>query len=160
MIIDMENKIFRILLFSEMFFFCAKMHFPQKFCILHSCNLKLDAWINSSSQGISPIEALVKNFVNRQFWNCSCNWGKNLKKFAWQKELEALPKFTLYGQFWHKRAAFQRSAFGRSTAGNDVVATIIISLFFFFSCEAAALHSIIWLTDWLTHSPLRHLTNY
>ena len=35
--------------------------------------------------------------------------------------------------FWHKRAAFQQSAFGRSTAGNDVVATIIISLFSFFS---------------------------
>ena len=31
--------------------------------------------------------------------------------------------------FWHERAAVQRSAFGRSTAGNDVVATIIISLF-------------------------------
>ena len=28
-----------------------------------------------------------------------------------------------------ERAAFQRSAFGQSTAGNDVVATIIISLF-------------------------------
>ena len=27
---------------------------------------------------------------------------------------------------WHKCAAFQRSAFGRSTAGNDVVATILI----------------------------------
>ena len=32
---------------------------------------------------------------------------------------------------WHKRAAFQQSAFGRSTAGNDVVATIFIRLFFF-----------------------------
>ena len=31
----------------------------------------------------------------------------------------------------HERAAFQRSAFGRTTAGNDVVATILISLFFF-----------------------------
>ena len=31
---------------------------------------------------------------------------------------------------WHERAAFQRSASGRSTAGNDVVATILISLFF------------------------------
>ena len=30
---------------------------------------------------------------------------------------------------WHERAAFQRSAFGRSTAGNDVVATIFIRLF-------------------------------
>ena len=29
-------------------------------------------------------------------------------------------------------AAFQRSAFGRSTAGNDVVATIFIRIFFFF----------------------------
>ena len=36
-----------------------------------------------------------------------------------------------YYGFWHERAAFQRSAFGWSNAGNDVVATIIISLFFF-----------------------------
>ena len=33
---------------------------------------------------------------------------------------------------WRERAAFQRSAFGRSTAGNDVVATIFIRLFSFF----------------------------
>ena len=33
---------------------------------------------------------------------------------------------------WHECAAFQQSAFGRSTAGNDLVATIFISLFFFF----------------------------
>ena len=31
---------------------------------------------------------------------------------------------------WRERAAFQRSAFGRSTAGNDVVATIFICVFF------------------------------
>ena len=34
--------------------------------------------------------------------------------------------------FWHERASFQRSAFGRSTAGNDVAATIFIRLFSFF----------------------------
>ena len=34
---------------------------------------------------------------------------------------------------WHKRAAFQQWAFGRSTAGNDVVATKNNILFFFFS---------------------------
>ena len=34
--------------------------------------------------------------------------------------------------FWHERAAFQQPAFGRSTAGNDVVATIFICLFSFF----------------------------
>ena len=34
--------------------------------------------------------------------------------------------------YWRKRAALQRSAFGRSTAGNDVVATTFIRLFFFF----------------------------
>ena len=34
--------------------------------------------------------------------------------------------------FWHERAAFQRSAFGRLTAGNDVVATINVIIFFFF----------------------------
>ena len=33
---------------------------------------------------------------------------------------------------WRERAAFQRSAFGRSTAGNDVVATIFIRIFFLF----------------------------
>ena len=31
---------------------------------------------------------------------------------------------------WQERAALGRSAFGRSTAGNDVVATILISLSF------------------------------
>ena len=35
-------------------------------------------------------------------------------------------------QNWHERAAFQRSVFGRSTAGNDVVATIFIILFLFY----------------------------
>ena len=28
--------------------------------------------------------------------------------------------------FWHERAAFHRSVFGRSSAGNDVVATIFL----------------------------------
>ena len=37
-----------------------------------------------------------------------------------------------YYPFWRERVAFQRSAFGRSTAGNDVVATIFIRFFFFF----------------------------
>ena len=41
--------------------------------------------------------------------------------------------FCHYFLFWHERAAFQRSAFERSTAGNDVVATMIISLFLFLS---------------------------
>ena len=34
--------------------------------------------------------------------------------------------------YWHERAAFQRLAFGRSTAGNDVVATKNNIFFFFF----------------------------
>ena len=34
-------------------------------------------------------------------------------------------------EHWHERAVFQRSAFGRLTAGNDVVATKNIILFFF-----------------------------
>ena len=39
-----------------------------------------------------------------------------------------------YDGFWHDRSAFQWSAFWRSTAGNDVEATIVIILFpFFFS---------------------------
>ena len=31
--------------------------------------------------------------------------------------------------FWHERAVLQRSAFGQWTAGNEVVATILISLY-------------------------------
>ena len=46
----------------------------------------------------------------------------------------SVAKFSSAFPYWHERAAFQRSAFGRSTAGNDVVATIIISLFSFFPC--------------------------
>ena len=34
--------------------------------------------------------------------------------------------------FWHEHAAFQRSAFGWSTAGNEVVALIFIILSSFF----------------------------
>ena len=36
-----------------------------------------------------------------------------------------------YFLFWREHVAFQQSAFRQSTAGNDVVATIVISLFFF-----------------------------
>ena len=36
----------------------------------------------------------------------------------------------LFELFWLERAAFQQLAFGRSTAGNDVVAIIFIILFF------------------------------
>ena len=43
--------------------------------------------------------------------------------------------------FWHERAAFQRSAFGRSTAGNDVVATKNAILFSFFSFSRRLLFS-------------------
>ena len=39
---------------------------------------------------------------------------------------------TCFVRFWRERAAFQQSAFGRSTAGNDVVATIFIRIFFSF----------------------------
>ena len=51
-------------------------------------------------------------------------------------ELKFVPK-SLFSYFWillvnnwRERAAFQRSAFGRSTAGNDVVATKNVILFF------------------------------
>ena len=37
----------------------------------------------------------------------------------------------IFFHFWRERAAFQRSVFGRSTAGNDVVATIFIRFCFF-----------------------------
>ena len=49
--------------------------------------------------------------------------------------------------FCHEHAAFQESAFGRSTAGNDVVATIIISLFspvFFVLSFSLSLHHQLW----------------
>ena len=43
--------------------------------------------------------------------------------------LKFLKSQNMKGNIWHERAEFQQSAFGRSTAGNDVVATIFISLF-------------------------------
>ena len=56
-----------------------------------------------------------------------------------QRDLDSitqLPKETFsqcdYGPilfYWQERAAFQRAAFRRVTAGNDIVATISISLF-------------------------------
>ena len=45
--------------------------------------------------------------------------------------------------YWHERAAFQRSALRRSTAGNDVVATILISLFRFFFIRSPLLPFLI-----------------
>ena len=47
-------------------------------------------------------------------------------------ELSGMQTEGIESIYWHERAAFQRSTFGRSTAGNDVVATISISLFSFF----------------------------
>ena len=47
-------------------------------------------------------------------------------------------------KFWHERAAFQRSAFGWSTAGNDVVATIsIISVATFSHRRSARIKKLI-----------------
>ena len=56
----------------------------------------------------------------------------NIKRTLLQSLLDIF-SYTYYVDFWHKRTACQRSAFWRSSAGNDVVATIIISLFSFFS---------------------------
>ena len=55
-----------------------------------------------------------------------------LSKIVLRKSKEILLKNNAVYVYWHKCAAFQRSVFGRSTAGNDVVATISISLFLFF----------------------------
>ena len=59
-----------------------------------------------------------------------------LKKNYMDRETVPTPLTPLplrVSEYWRERAAFQRSAFGQSTAGNDVVATIFIRLFFFFS---------------------------
>ena len=45
---------------------------------------------------------------------------------------------------WRERAAFQWSAFGQSTAGNDVVATIFISLFLFFPVFSCFFFFFFW----------------
>ena len=52
-----------------------------------------------------------------------------IKKLA---QVGALQSVAVKGtKYWRECAAFQRSAFGRSTAGNDVVATIFIICFLF-----------------------------
>ena len=53
--------------------------------------------------------------------------------FSEQKVYDAkLLHIKFDAEFWRARAAFQWLAFGRPTAGNDVVATIFIRLFLFF----------------------------
>ena len=54
--------------------------------------------------------------------------------WAWPSSVQLLVglQLQIIVCFWHEHAAFQWSAFGRSTAGNDVVATIFISLFLFY----------------------------
>ena len=59
---------------------------------------------------------------------------------GWGLLIQQIKKGSIF-LFWHERAAFQRSAFGRLTAGNDVVAAIIISLFSFSPRFLAAMSS-------------------
>ena len=53
-----------------------------------------------------------------------CNFVTNFDLFQ--------SMYAFFSFYWRERAAFQRSAFGRSTAGNDVVATIQSFLCFLF----------------------------
>ena len=71
-------------------------------------------------------QCLSTPFFTTMPWKIFC-WSA----FAWSTGNDVSGHYKRnYLFFWHERAAFQRSVFGRSTAGNDVVATIIISLFF------------------------------
>ena len=53
-----------------------------------------------------------------------CNFVTNFDLFQ--------SMYAFFSFYWRERAAFQWSAFGRSTAGNDEVATIFIRIFFSF----------------------------
>ena len=61
---------------------------------------------------------------------------------------------------------YARKRFMKNSMSVGTAQQVIITLYylFIFSCEVAALHSIIWLTYWLTdsltHSPLTLSTNY
>ena len=78
----------------------------------------INSYWKTSSFGISIGIGMIFQY---QFWYDSISKYQNYSNVAIGK--------TFF--YWHERKAFQRSAFGRSTAGNYVVATIIISLFFF-----------------------------
>ena len=63
---------------------------------------------------------------------CICMLRTFLQSYEILFPLQTADRISGLDQFWHERAAFQWSAFGRSTAGNNVVAIIIISFFSFF----------------------------
>ena len=54
-------------------------------------------------------------------------------QYYWNDQIRYSVTSARVWNYWHERAPFQRSASGRSTAGNDIVATIFISLLPFFS---------------------------
>ena len=88
---------------------CLSLHvnFDLLLFTCHSCHVPIDLSLSSChSQHVNIYISLL-----------TCHSKRKLKLLG------------CITSFWHERAAFQRSAFGRSTDGNDVVVTIHISLF-------------------------------
>ena len=72
---------------------------------------------------IFPIIYLVPRIIPSWFYNTVWVLWYNAQTHSFK----AFYKPRLPEWFWRERAGFQRSAFGWSTVGNDVVATIFIS---------------------------------
>ena len=98
----------------------------------------------SDSQGGNGAEQISRSHLlwrmrNKAIWKCMCKiQGKGAqpvmrKVLIHSISLHVEMMWNVKQGNWHERAAFQRSVFGRLTAGNDVVATIFIRLFFFLS---------------------------
>ena len=75
---------------------------------------------------------LPKSFHHMAYFNIFCHFNhlNNLYEYNHFSNMRHI-SYNNFCNFpnnrnWHEHAAFQRSAFGRSTAGNDVVATIFI----------------------------------
>ena len=101
-------------------------------------NSQVNPWFHCSYSWVWYWLHLLKGV---EHWNiCDILWIEPLGSFILAQacvipavSVQAVNCWPLFSSFfsfffWHERAAFQRSAFGRLTAGNDVVATIIISL--------------------------------
>ena len=89
----------------------------------------LPRWVNSVSYWLPMYSC---HTTLRRLWPIRSQNSKVLGTFK-RSSSGTLVSATNQMQNWHERAVFQQSAFGRSTAGNVVVATIFIIRFFFFS---------------------------
>ena len=100
----------------------------MSWCHRSWCHRDQQDWVDSFETEIEIFFHWVSILRPRpRLFSCNLNYKSETETFFSESQL-----WDWDWDFWREHAAFQRSAFGWSTAGNDVVATIFIRFFFFF----------------------------